>query len=462
MNEPIPWTPRPYQLASLEFLIREPHGGLLLDPGLGKTSTTLAAYQLLKEGDHARHILVVAPLRVAKTVWPVEAKKWADFKDLTVCDLTERDEFTRIALLKKKFNIYVINPESLEKVLALDPWEHVDLDMLVIDESTKFKDPSTKRFKYLKKYLHLFRRRIILTGTPAPNGLQDLFGQMYVVDMGKSLGKYITHFRMEFMRQSYDGYSWVMAPGMDKVIYQRIAGKVMRLMAKDHIEMPELLNVYREVTLEPKYMAMYKEMEKTYLLKVADDTVVAFTSAALGTKCRQIANGFIYNQDHVAIPIHGHKLDELLNLVDELQGRPLIIAYEFIEDARAIQAVLPGAVNIGESTDVLKTIADFNQGKIPILMGHPKSMGHGLNLQEVCHDICWFGITWDLELYQQAIARIWRQGQPSPVVVCHHIVAKDTLDAVVIERLGQKDFTQTKLNEALKTMALKYKEEHDE
>lgn len=462
MNDPIPWTPRPYQLTSLEFLVREPHGGLLLDPGLGKTSTALAGYQILREGGHVFHALVVAPLRVAKTVWPVEAKKWSDFKDITVCDLTERDELSRIELLKKAYNIYVINPESLEKVLKLDPWRYMNLDMLIVDESTKFKDPSTKRFKFLKAYLHKFRRRIILTGTPAPNGLQDLFGQMYLVDLGASLGKYITHFRMEFMRQSYDGYSWVMAPGMEQTIYRRISRKVMRLMAKDHIEMPELLNVYREVALEPMYMTMYKEMEKNFLLKVADETVVAFTSAALGTKCRQIANGFIYNEDHEPLPIHAHKLDELLELVEEIQGRPLLVCYEFIEDARAIQKVLPGAINIGESKDPLKTIANFNEGKIPILIGHPKSMGHGLNLQEVCHDICWFGITWDLELYQQAIARIWRQGQPSPVVVCHHIVAKDTLDAVVIERLGQKDSTQNKLNEALKQMALKYKEVGDE
>lgn len=458
MTAPIPWTPRPYQLASLEFLIREPQAGLMLDPGLGKTSATLAGYQFLHEGGHVHHALVVAPLRVAKTVWPVEAKKWTDFNGITICDLTERDAFTRVELLKRKFDIYVINPESLQKVIELDPWRYMNLDMLIVDESTKFKDPSTKRFKFLKSHLHKFRRRVILTGTPAPNGLQDLFGQMYIIDMGRSLGKYITHFRMEFMRQSYDGYSWYIAPGMDKVIYQRIAPKVLRLMAKDHLDMPELVNNYIQVELAPDVMKQYKKMERDFLLQVADETVVAFTAAALGVKCRQIANGFIYSQDHVALPIHGHKLEALMELVDQLQGRPLLICYEFIEDARAIQTILPGAVNIGTVRDTISVVQDFNAGKIPVLMGHPRSMGHGLNLQEICHDICWFGITWDLELYQQAIARVWRQGQPNPVVICHHIVAEGTLDAVVIERLGLKDATQTRLNEALKMMAKKYSE----
>lgn len=458
MSVPIPWTPRPYQLTSLEFMYREPQCGLMLDPGLGKTSTGLAGYQLLKEGEHVHHALVCAPLLVAKTVWPVEAKKWSDFNGITVCDLTERDEFTRIELLKKKFDIYVINPESLEKILNLDPWQYLNLDMLFVDESTKFKDPSTKRFKALKKHLHKFRRRVILTGTPAPNGLQDLFGQMYVVDMGKSLGKYITHFRMEFMRQSYDGYTWYIAPGMEKVIYERIASKILRMMAKDHLEMPELVNNYIEVELAEKVMSQYKEMEKNFLLQLQEDTVIAFNSAALGVKCRQIANGFIYNADHVALPIHAHKLEALLELIDELQGRPLLVCYEFIEDARAIKTVIPGAVDIGREHDTAAVIASFNAGEIPVLIGHPRSMGHGLNLQEKCHDICWFGITWDLELYQQAIARIWRQGQTSPVVISHHIVAQNTLDKVVIQRLGWKDATQSKLNEALKQMAMNYKE----
>jgi SNF2 family DNA or RNA helicase len=225
-------------------------------------------------------------------------------------------------------------------------------------------------------------------------------------------------------------------------------------MAVDHLDMPELINNYIEVTLAPTVFKQYKTMERDFLIKIQDDTVVAFNTAALGVKCRQICNGFIYNENHEALPIHGQKLEALLELVDEMQGRPLLLCYEFIEDARAIQAILPGAVNISERKDTLAVVKSFNEGKIPVLMGHPKSMGHGLNLQEICKDICWFGITWDLELYQQAIARVWRQGQPSPVVNCHHIVAKDTLDLEVVKRLAEKDATQNRLNTALKTLPL--------
>ena len=194
----------------MAWLVEKPYCGLLLDPGLGKTSTTLAAIDILQNWIPAivDHVLVVAPLRVAKTVWPVEAEKWSDFSHMSICDLTEMSAEDRVARLKEKHLVYVINPESLSRVLDLDPWSMgVNLDMLVIDESTKFKDSSTQRFKALKKHLHKFRRRVILTGTPAPNGLADLFGQMYVCDMGESLGKFITHFRQRYMYQSHDGFS---------------------------------------------------------------------------------------------------------------------------------------------------------------------------------------------------------------------------------------------------------------
>lgn len=457
MSDPRPWTPRPYQIESLRWVLERPHCGLMLDPGLGKTSTTLAAVQLLGQEEHVHHVLVVAPLRVAKTVWPVEAQKWADFNMMEVVDLTEKSQEERVALLQRGAHIFVINPESLQRVLELDPWKWVNLDMLVIDESTKFKDSQTQRFKALKKYLHKFNRRVILTGTPAPNGLQDLFGQMYVCDRGESLGQYITHFRQRYMYKGYDGFTWHMAPGSEQEIYERVKPKLLRLMAKDHLEMPELINNPIEVILDQDVMRKYRSMEDHFLLKLSEDTtVVAFNSAALGTKCRQIANGFVYDGNHTAIRIHDKKLDALEDLIESLQGRPLIVCYEFIEDSEAIRKRFPQAVDVSKARDISKTIRDFNAGDIPLLIGHPKSMGHGLNLQEKCHDICWFGITWDLELYQQAIARVWRQGQPSQFVINHQIVAKDTLDLTVVERLNQKDVTQNRLNEALKIIASQY------
>lgn len=447
-----PWHPRPYQEVSLEWLIEKPHSGLLLDPGLGKTSTALAAIQVLQESEHVNHVLVVAPLRVAKTVWPVEAQKWLDFQGMTVCCLCELEQNERVDLLRKKYDIYVINPESLQRVLELDPWKYLQLDMLVIDESTKFKDSQTMRFKALKKHLHKFKRRVILTGTPAPNGLADLFGQMYVCDMGDSLGKYITHFRQRYMYQSHDGFTWMIAPGADEEIYDRVKGKLLRMMAKDHLEMPELLPNPIRIQLAPKVYARYKELERDFLIKVNEQTVAVFNTAALGVKLRQVANGFIYDENKVAIPLHDQKIEALKELVEEMQGRPLLLCYEFIEDARAIKKAFPDSINIGEVKNTLQVVKAFNEGKIPILAGHPKSMGHGLNLQEICKDICWYGITWDLELYQQAIARIWRQGQMAPVVSVHLIVAEGTKDDDVIAALAVKDATQNRLNDAIKSI----------
>lgn len=446
----VPWNPRSYQHIALEWLIERPHCGLLLDPGLGKTSVTLAAALFLKEQGYIGHTLVVAPLRVAKTVWPVEAQKWSDFHGLSVCDLTEMEGETRAMLLRKGYDVYVINPESLVKLLDLDPWKYVDLDMLVIDESTKFKDSQTQRFKALKKHLHRFKRRIILTGTPAPNGLADLFGQMYVCDMGVALGKYITHFRQRYMYQSHDGFTWLMAPGSSEAIYERVQGKLLRLMAKDHLDMPELINNYIPVQLPPAIRAKYRELEHTFLTQVNEQTVAVFNTAALGVKLRQVANGFLYNEDHVWLPMHDEKIEALRELLDEMQGRPLLLCYEFIADRERIMRAFPHAIDISQSKNVIHTIHEFNCGRIPLLIGHPKSMGHGLNLQESCKDICWFGITWDLELYQQAIARIWRQGQMEPIVSVHHIVAEATKDEDVINALAGKDRTQNRLNDAIK------------
>jgi hypothetical protein len=254
------------------------------------------------------------------------------------------------------------------------------------------------------------------------------------------------------MYKGYDGFYWVMAPGSEDQIYDKIKSKLLRMMAVDHLEMPELINNYIEIVLPPTVQKQYKELERDFLIKVNDETVAVFNTAALGVKLRQVSNGFIYDEDHKAIHIHDEKLEALAELVDEMQGRPLLLCYEFIEDAARIMERFPYAVNISGAKDALTVVRRFNEGKIPLLIGHPKSMGHGLNLQEVCKDICWYGITWDLELYQQAIARVWRQGQPSPVVSCHHIVAANTKDVDVVKTLEKKDVDQNRLNLALRTL----------
>lgn len=448
---PRDWIPRPYMEQAIEFAISRPGSGLMLDPGMGKTSITLAVIDLLKSVGEIRKTLVVAPLRVCKTVWPVEGQKWTNFRHLKIVNLCEMRDTERALLIAQSSDVYLINPESLVNVL---PLLGKDFDLLVLDESTKFKDTKTKRFTALKKKLFDFKRRMILTGTPVPNGLADLFGQMFVVDFGESLGKFITHFRMEFCYQHPgDIHGWYLRPGSDKLIYKRVANKLMRLDAKDHLAMPELIFSTIEVAMPARDMVKYKALEKDFVAKLEDASIAVFNPAALGTKLRQMANGFIYDgeaSDRKAHHVHNEKIDALEELVEEMQGRPLLVAYEFKEDAEMIMKRIPYAVDLGHVADVLGTARDFNAGRIPVLIAHPASAGHGLNLQDACNTVCWYGITWNLEHYIQLNDRVYRQGQEAAQVVIHHIVCKGTKDESVVQALDAKDRTQNKFNQAIK------------
>lgn len=453
----VPYVPRSYMESAIEFGLAHEGAGLMLDPGLGKTGITLAIASIVIEGEQIRRILVCAPKRVAMATWLAEAKKWADFNHLKIATLCELDEAGRTKLLKdKSIQILTINPESAHKVFEHPLFDTFNLDMLVLDESTKWKDTQTKRFKSLKKVIKSFTRRLILTGTPVPNGLQDLFGQMYVVDFGASLGKFITHFRMMYMYQRPgDIYSYHLRPGAEEQIYDAVRGSLMRLKAVDHLDMPELIHNVRYVDLPEHLVSRYKELDDEFITKIEDTTIVGITPAAVGTKCRQFANGFLYfdpegGGPRQTLPLHDSKLDALGELVDEMLGRPLLVGYEFIADAERVQARFPEAVNLGTSKNPAGVIDRFNAGLVPLLLGHPASVGHGLNLQEICHDVCWYSDPWDLELYQQFIARVWRQGQPSPIVTVHHISCRGTRDEKVAKVLADKDTDQEKFNEALR------------
>jgi SNF2 family DNA or RNA helicase len=466
----VPWNPRPYQLEALEFALARRASGLLLDPGLGKTSTFLAYISLLLERKDIRRALVVAPLRVAQTVWPVEARKWKDFNHLRVCDLCEKTDYQMNWLLNRGYEVYVINPESLYKVLnpgketginanVGNPW---GFDLLLSDESTRFADTQTARFKMLKPALGNFSYRNIATGTPTPNGLAQLFGQCYFLDDGRALGAYITHFRQMYMIPHPEvKYTYIMLPQSREKIFERTKDLLLRMRAKDHLEMPELIDNIIEVELPPEVRKEYDFFEKEFLYKVLDETIPAFNKASLGIKCRQISNGFIYHTPEgqvlkegekprtAQIQLHDEKLKALENLIEEMQGRPLLVMYEFIADGQRIMDRFPQAINVTGSKDINKVVRDFNAGRIPVLIGHPKSAGHGLNLQEACSDICWFGIMWDLELYLQAIARIWRQGQESPFVKNHIILARNTTDEGVLGGLLRKGADQDDVDQAL-------------
>jgi SNF2 family DNA or RNA helicase len=383
-------------------------------------------------------------------VWPDEIKKWDEFKHLkyTILHGPEKD-----ARLNELSNIYLLNPEGLKWFVQSGGMDKLQPDMLVIDESTKFKDYSTSRFKLLKPFLRKFGRRVILTGEPAPNGYLDLFGQIYIVDEGRALGRFITHYRAQYFYPSgYGGYNWKLRQGADVEIQERIKPCVMRLAAEDHLDMPELVFNDILIELDEKSRTIYKQFEDDFLAEIGDSVVLSVNAGAAGSKCRQVANGGVYDEMHFAHPIHDLKTVALNDLVEQLQGNPLLCFYEFQHDLERIKRVFPNSPCLTgmSGTKLDKVIDGFNAGQIPLLLAHPASAGHGLNLQEACHHICFYGLTWDLDLYHQSYKRVWRQGQPSNRVFVHRILAERTLDQQVAKALLSKELTQTKFLNALK------------
>jgi SNF2 family DNA or RNA helicase len=458
------YVPHEYQKRAIRMLLGQAGAGLFLDPGLGKTSTVLAAFHLLKKKDLVNRMLVVAPIRPMYSVWPYEIQKWAEFNHLTI-ELCHGDN--RIPALESDADIVVINPENLlwlfdpqhERWGLVSPW----FDILCIDESTKFKSYSSKRFKLLQKYLHYFERRWILTGTPMPNTAVDLFSQTYIMDRGAALGRYITHFRKNFMYQPdpYNPYAWELQPyAFDKIV-DRLSPLTLRLKAEDYLEMPPIGFNDVIVDLPPEVMAKYKEIEDEFIAEIEGETIVAQNAAAAGIKCRQIANGAVYNEDGTYVVLHDMKLEALEDLLEELSGKPLLILYEFKHDRERILARFPEVSALGEGAqkdDFL--IQAFNKGKLPALLGHPASMGHGLNMQEVCCNVCWFGMTWNFEYYDQANRRVWRQGQQAPVMV-HRIVSRGTIDGVVAQALRDKEASQEQLMKAISNASKRFEHGRD-
>lgn len=422
--------------------------GLFLDPGLGKTSICLGALSVLRNHKYFKRALIVAPLRPMYSTWPAEVFKWEDFNDFTYVILHGSEKAAR---LREDVELYFINPEGL-KWLMEQP-NLPDWDTLIVDESTKFKDTRTQRFKALKTNLHKFRRRWILTGTPVPNGLMDLFGQIYILDRGRALGKYVTHYKNEFFMQTgWSKWNWIPQPGAFERVVETISPLILQLSAEDYLKMPELTYHEIEVELPENAAATYRSVEQDFVAMLSESPVVAANAAAAGTKCRQIANGAVYvgeGDDRMWIPVHDAKLDALEDLLEELNGHPVLLLYEFRHDRERILNRFPSAIDL-RSGDIAGIIDRFNRGDIPLLMGHPASMGHGLNLQGSCHHVIWFGITWNLEYYDQAIARVYRQGQQSEHVYIYHIMAKDTLDGKVLRVLNKKDKTQQDLLSALR------------
>ncbi len=446
------WTPKKYQMDAIQFMLGHQHCGLLLDPGMGKTSTTLTVADQLLKRDAINCILIICPIRPMYKVWPDEIRKWAHTEHLSYTILHGKN---KEAALHQKSNIYLINPEGLKWFIASGGMGIVNPDMLVVDESTKFKDFSTARFKLLKPFLERFKKRVILTGEPVPNGYMDLFGQAFIVDRGAALGKFITHFRALYFYQSgFGGYTWTLQKGADIAIQNRLRPVMMRLAAEDHLEMPELITNDIRIELDDKSRRIYKQFEDEFIAEVGDGNILAINASASGSKCRQVANGGVYDASHTTHHIHDAKTTAIVDLVEQLQGKPLLVAYEFQHDLERLRRVFPDAPCLtGLSDTKLGTVVDaFNAGTIPVLLAHPASAGHGLNLQASCYHLCWYGITWDYDLYTQMIARIWRQGQPSNRAFIHRLIAERTMDFVVTRTLLHKGAVADDFSNAMKEM----------
>ena len=445
------WVPKKYMIRGVETLVKQCGAGQLLDPGMSKTAITLAAFDVLRDYEYAKKMLVVAPIKPMYGTWRQEGRKWDEFNHFSFAIIHGSHE-QKVAALKEDVDIHLVNPEGIKWLYNLYKGELPEWDVLVIDESTKFKNARSQRFKLLKKHFGDFFYRWILTGTVTPNGLQDLFAQVYIMDEGKSLGRYITHFRNKYFHQEgYGGFTYVPNPGAMEQIAEDIAHMVLKLNAEDYLEMPEFNRIIRQVDIGAEAMAQYKEVEKEFLLELKTGTIVAANSGAAGTKCRQIANGKVYDGDHVAHHIHDAKIQALEEIVEETNGAPLLILYEYQHDMESILEFLgKGAVCITGVTGARfeRIQDDFNAGKIPYLVMHPGS-SHGLNIQGFCFHMVWYGITWNLEHYIQAVWRLYRQGQTSKMVLCYMLVATGTLDERVVSVLDHKQNNQDKLEQLL-------------
>lgn len=424
---------------------------------MSKTVSTLTAIdQLLFDYFDTQKVLVIAPLRVAQTTWPAEIRKWDHLKHLRISRVLGTEKQRRAAL-QVKADIWVINRENVEWLVDLygKDWP---FDLVVIDELSSFKSSKAKRFRSLRKVRPGIKRIIGLTGTPSSNGLLDLWPEIYLLDRGESLGKTLTGYRERYFEPGKRNrtviFSWDPKPGAEEAIYARLSDLCVSMSAADWLQMPERIDREIKVQIPEAARADYDQLERDLLLPFADGDITADTRAILSNKLLQLANGAVYDENKTVREIHQAKLDALDDILEAANGQPVLVFYAYQHDRDRIKAHLPTARQLNTEAD----IEDWNQGKIPVLIAHPASAGHGLNLQAGGNIIVWFGLTWSLELYQQANARLHRQGQEKSVIV-HHLIAEDTIDEDVMKALAGKDVSQSALLEALKARISKYREE---
>ena len=440
--------PHDYQRYAAEFIITHPISALLLDMGLGKTSITLTAINdLLFDSFEIHKVLVVAPLRVARDTWSAEIEKWEHLKNLQYSVVVGPAQ-ERLKALCTPADIYIINRENIQWLVE-ESGLTFDFDMAVIDELSSFKNHQSKRFKAFMKVRPKLKRIVGLMGTPASNGLMDLFAEFKLLDMGERLGRLIGQYRNAYFqpdkRNGMVVYSYKPLPDAEQRIYDKISDITISMKATDHLKMPELISAEYMVQLSENEKEKYDRLKKDLIFSTEDNEVTAANAASLSNKLSQMANGAVYSDDGETVHIHDRKLDALEDIIESMNGRPLLVAYWFKHDLERIKKRFE-IREIKSSED----ISDWNSGKIPVALIHPASAGHGLNLQSGGSTLVWFGLTWSLELYQQTNARLWRQGQTADTVVIQHIIAKSTIDEQIMKALKTKDTTQAALITAVK------------
>ena len=443
-----------YQVVAKDFIIGHPYAAVILDMGMGKTATTLSAVkELMFDRFEVTKVLVIAPLRVANTVWSDEIEQWAELRHLRYSKIVGTPKQRKVAL-QKDADIYIVNRENL-------PWlveqcsPYFKWDMVVIDELSSFKSWQSKRFKAFMAMRPYMKRIVGLTGTPSSNGLMDLFAEFKVIDGGERLGRFIGEFRSRYFEEGRRNgnivYEYIPMDYAECQIQDKISDITISMKALDYLDMPELISTKKLVRMSEKEKEKYSQFKKEYVLLELDGLeVTAANAASLTNKLVQLSNGAVYSDDHTVVPLHEQKLDALEDILESANGEPVLVAYWFKHDLARIMGRLE---KLKVKSRVLKTeedIREWNKGNVPVGLLHPAGAGHGLNLQKGGHHLVWFGLTWSLELYQQTNARLWRQGQESETVVIQHIVTEGTIDEEILKALENKDAQQERLIAAVK------------
>lgn len=447
------YKPHAYQKFATDFILQHPISAVILFLGAGKTVITLTAIQqLMYDSFEVNKVLIVAPLRVAKVTWKDEITKWDHLQDLSyaVAVGTEKE---RMDALRQNADITIINRENLQWLIEKSRMPF-DYDMVVLDELSSFKSWQSKRFRAFMKVRPRVTRVVGLTGTPAPNSLMDLFAEFKCLDMGDRLGRFITQYRTGyFTPDKMNGqivYSYKLLPGAEEKIYDKISDITISMKALDHLKMPELLSERYPVYMDDEETEQYESMKHDLILPYQDeDDITAANAAALSGKLCQMANGAVYSDNGDVVHIHDRKLDALEDLIEAAQG-PILLCYWFMHDlARIIKRLDQLKVSYSRISSE-ESIRSWNEGNYQVGLIHPASAGHGLNLQQGGNVMVWFGLTWSLELYEQTIARIWRQGQQASTVVVQHIVTAGTIDERILDAISRKERGQNALIEAVK------------